>query len=82
MKLYFEDRYGRLRPISDVETKEDVSASIANFLNQYNYKSYYIRQWISEGEDCCDIVYDVGSHTEFFRVRFDNYDKAQAFLKA
>lgn len=32
------------------------------FMDNHNYKSYYTRTWINKGE----MVFDVGSWTEFF----------------
>lgn len=82
MKLYFEDRYGRLREIANVENKEQVAKSISDFLNKYNYKSYYTRSWISKGETVTYITYDVGSHSEFFKLEFNSYEDAENFIKS
>ena len=80
MKLYFEDRYGRLREIADVETKDEVNSAIAEFLKQYRFTSYYTRYWITDGEEVSYITYDVGSHTEFFKLAFPSRDEAENFL--
>ena len=81
MKLLFEDRYGRYREIADVVNKQEVNKVICDFLAKYNFKSYYTRNWIREREDGYYVVYDVGSHSEFFCVPFETHDEATAFLK-
>ena len=80
MKVLFEDKYGRYREIANVETKQEVNKTIADFLNAHNFKSYYTRNWVREAEDCFYVMYDVGSHSEFFCIPFDTHDKAVAFL--
>ena len=82
MQLYFEDRYGRLRPVAKVETLKDANLEIADFLDKYNYKSHYTRMWISEGEEKVYVTFDVGSHSEFFKVEFDSYIAAKGFIEA
>lgn len=81
MKLFFEDRFNRMRQIAEVETNKQAAAAIKNFLDQYNYISHYTRSWIETEEEKVYIVYDVGSHTEFFKLEFDNYDAARAFFE-
>ena len=81
MKVLFEDRYGRFREIADVETKKEVNKAIYDFLAQCNFKSYYTRNWIREKEVGYQVVYDVGSHSEFFCVNFDTEEAATAFIK-
>ena len=81
MKLLFEDRYGRYREIANVETKKEANLAITDFLNQYNFKSYYTRNWVHETkEGKWHLMYDVGSHSEFFCIFFDTRDEAVAFL--
>jgi hypothetical protein len=81
MKVLFEDRYGRYREIADVKTKKEVNKAIFNFLKDCNFKSYYTRTWVRNAENCFYVMYDVGSHSEFFCVPFDTHDKAVAFLQ-
>lgn len=81
MKVLFEDRYGRYREIADVQTKKEVNQAISAFLKDCNFKSYYTRNWIREAEDCFYVMYDVGSHSEFFCVPFDIYEAAKRFLE-
>ena len=81
MKVLFEDRYGRYREIADVKTKQKVNKAICDFLNAHNFKSYYTRTWVHENkEGKWYVMYDVGSHSEFFCVPFETHDEAVAFL--
>lgn len=65
MKLFFEDRFGREREIAEVANIEEAFVEIKVFLDKYNYKSYYTRHWTENGVT----TFDVGSHSEFFRLR-------------
>jgi hypothetical protein len=80
--LQFEDRYGRYRPVAEIASYQDAAREISIFLNQYNFKSYYTRNWIRELEDGgCRLMFDVGSHSEFFCIYFENKIEAEQFLK-
>ena len=81
MKVLFEDRYGRYREIADVQNKQEVNKAISDFLERHNFKSYYTRNWIRETETEFYVVYDVGSHSEFFCVPFDDKNEAECFIK-
>lgn len=82
MKVLFEDRYGRYREIADVKNKQEVNKAICDFLNAYNFKSYYTRNWVHETkEGKWHVMYDVGSHSEFFCVPFETHDEAVVFLQ-
>lgn len=82
MKLYFEDRYSRLRELTNVENRKEAGMAIADFLAHHNYKSYYTRNWVrTVREDLYYVVYDVGSHSEFFLVEFNTRDAADKFLR-
>lgn len=80
MKLHFEDKNGKLEEIAEVQTKETASEKIHSFLEKYNYNPYSIRMWVEKEEAATYVVYDVGSHSEFFKVEFDSVDAAQNFL--
>lgn len=82
MKVLFEDKYGRYREIAEVKTKKEVNKAIAAFLNRYNFKSYYTRNWIRESETSFKVMYDVGSHSEFFFVPFNTYEEAKKFMES
>jgi len=60
--LWFQNSQGQERVIMKVNDFNDVFTGIRNFLEEHNYKSYYIRSWEEEGR----IKYDVGSWSEFF----------------
>ena len=60
--LYFINSRGEYRLLKENITEADVFITIAEFLKEHNYKSYYIRTWGTDG----GVMYDVGSHTEFF----------------
>jgi len=71
MTLWFENRFGEVKPIAHCENKDDVYRSINEFIKQANarkakgsnpFKSYYMRSWEQDGKTW----YDVGSHVEFF----------------
>ena len=64
--LYFLSSYGEKRLI-----RESINPETAmGYINEYiatlnpNFKVYYVRTWEEDG----GIMYDVGSHTEFFWV--------------
>ena len=62
--LYFESFTGEKLPVElHVKSPDDAFSLIKNFVHSKNlkFKIYYIRYW---GEN--PIVYDVGSHSEFF----------------
>lgn len=60
--LWFQNSLGQERIIMEVNNFNDVFTGIRNFLDDHNYKSYYIRSWEEDGR----IKYDVGSWSEFF----------------
>lgn len=63
IRVIFSDRFERERELAVVETKEQANKVIMDFLDKYNYKSYYWRRWVEE--DDREWI-DVGSHSEFF----------------
>lgn len=81
MKLYFRNCYGTERLIAECQTVQEVHKEIKKFLDEHNYKSYYLRSW---KEDNGDIVVDVGSYTEFFIIKdisFEEYMKSFKFYR-
>lgn len=65
MNLYFRDRYSNKRLIaSDLQFDEEIWEHIQKFLDEHNFKSYYVRTWYNNEFTW----YDVGSHSEFFLV--------------
>lgn len=63
MKLYFENSRGERRIIAEPKTQDDTWNEINKFCSDRNFKIYYVRKW--KNNDGL-VVYDVGSHTEFF----------------
>lgn len=63
--LYFENSYGKRRVIGRATDENGISKLIKDFLDDHNYKSYYTRAWVNENNPK-EIIYDVGSHSEFF----------------
>lgn len=66
--LYFKDSRGNYRLLHENVKEREVYILIRLFLNEHNFKSYYTRSWGTEN----GIMYDVGSHTEFFLWGFIN----------
>lgn len=65
--LYFQRSNGKEVLIKENLAENDVGKAIIAAVAEMNpnYKIYYTRHWTST-EDPRTIVYDVGSHTEFF----------------
>lgn len=67
MELYFENSRGERRLIAKPKTEEDVNKVIHKFCEDRHFKIYYVRTWRDkEGLKW----YDVGSHTEFFILKW------------
>ena len=71
MKLIFENSKHKKRVIATPSNIEEVYKEINKFLNEHNFKCYYIRTWKSNGR----LVFDVGSHTEFFYLEGMTYEE-------
>ena len=69
MKLYFENSYRERRIIAEPETEDEAWKEVNKFCKDRNFKIYYIRNWIDK-EGCK--VFDVGSHSEFFYLDYEN----------
>ena len=63
MKLYFENSYKERRLIAEVENVEGAFKEINKFCDERNFKIYYTRTWTQPNGL---MVFDVGSHFEFF----------------
>ena len=66
--LYFKDSRGNYQLLHENVKETEVGTLIQCFLDEHNFKSYYTRSWETEN----GIMYDVGSHTEFFLWGFHN----------
>ena len=71
MKLYFKNSQGKERLIAECDSAKDVGREIQKFLDEHKYKSYYSRIWGNEN----GATIDVGSHSEFFKVKGISYSK-------
>ncbi len=61
--IYFIDEANKSRKIGEADNVDSVMSIIREFLEQHNFKSYYINTYTIDGNIK---KYDVGSHTEFF----------------
>ena len=76
MKLVFENSYGQERVIAEVKDENEAIKEINKFVDDCNakradgknFKIYYIRSWEQDRRK----KFDVGSHTEFFYLEYDN----------
>lgn len=68
--LYFEDRFGELRLVQSNVKTDEIYKVISNYVKQLNpdFKIYYTRSWVNEDKS---IIYDVGSHSEFFILKIE-----------
>ena len=67
-KLWFQNSRGQERVIMTVNNFNDVFTGINNFLDEHNYKSYYIRSWEEDGLTMLDINKWKRSHRILFRL--------------
>lgn len=65
MKLLFQNSQGKERVIAEPTNKREVIKEINKFLDEHNYKSYYMN--VCEYEEG-KLRIDVGSWSEFFLV--------------
>lgn len=76
MKLFFKNSKGEERLIAEPSNREEVIKAINKFLDEHNFKSYYMRVW----EENDRLKIDVGSHTEFFFLKgmtFEDWTKEE-----
>lgn len=76
MKLFFRNSRNELKYIGTPETETEAYKMLREFLKEINpnYKIYYCRTYVNpEGT----MIYDVGSHSEFFELQGyeDNLNK-------
>lgn len=64
-KVEFENMNGVRREIGRAAQHNEAFKIINNFLNDYNYKSYYFRGWNTKDNE---EKVDVGSWNEFFYI--------------
>jgi hypothetical protein len=68
MRLVFKNAQGQEKLVKANITEDKVFKCIKDYVHDLNpnFQIHYVRYW---GED--PIVYDVGSHTEFFKLYKD-----------
>lgn len=71
MKLFFQNSKGEERLIAEPANREEVNKEINKFLEDHNSKSYYIRVLEADGR----LIFDVGSHTEFFILEGTTFEE-------
>ena len=71
MKLFFQNSRGKERVIAETSNREEVNKEIDKFLDAHNFKSYYTRVWEENGR----LIFDVGSHTEFFLLEGMSFEE-------
>ena len=59
------------RVIAEPSNREEVVDAINKFLDDHNFKSYYMRVWEEEGR----LKFDVGSWSEFFFLEGMSFDE-------
>ena len=76
MKLYFQNSRRVERLIAEPSNREEVVEEINKFLDDHNYKSYYMQVCEDNGRS----MIDVGSHTEGFALEgmsFEDWAKGE-----
>nr|DAQ07445.1 MAG TPA: hypothetical protein [Caudoviricetes sp.] len=68
MKLVFQASSGAERTIAYVNDDDEVMGEIKRFCQERDFKIPYTRTWEKDGV----VTFDVGSHTEFFKLYKDN----------
>lgn len=63
MVLKFDNGYNE-REIGRPRSEQEVFQIMKAFMDERNYKFYYIRSWTHENIT----TFDVGSHTQFFKL--------------
>ncbi len=71
IKLYFKDKQGEERFIAECATVQDCHKQISEFMDKHSYKNYYFRSFGHND----DITIDVGSYSEFFKIKGITYDE-------
>jgi hypothetical protein len=67
INVWFQDSKEKEKIIGQAKDKNDIFNVINKFLNEHNFRSYYIRTWYDP--ETKRTWYDVGSHVEFFFVK-------------
>lgn len=68
-KLYFGTSKETMTLVDEFATEAEVWIRIQNLLDKSNFKSYYMRKWLSDEEKNIYTV-DYGSHNFFFFIQY------------
>jgi hypothetical protein len=68
MKLCFSNSKRQERVIAEPNNSKEVWEGINSFISEKNFKSLYTRYWQDSKSKVPVVVFDVGSHTEFFML--------------
>ena len=61
--FYFQASNKERRPLAQCDNLSDCICVMQQFMDNHNYNSYYTRTWVNSS---IEMVFDVGSWTEFF----------------
>ena len=61
----FSNCFGDRRKIGSAAQRDEAFKIINKFLDDHNYKCYYMRLWVSAENETC---VDVGSWSEYFYI--------------
>lgn len=88
MILYFKNCRGKVRKIGKVDgrmtpekIRAEVDRQIKAFCDERSFTIYYTRVWNEELNGKMMTKFDVGSHTEFFYVYPECWDKYRQTVK-
>jgi hypothetical protein len=69
LQLYFGMDGKAMANIDEFATEKEVYEKIQEMLDNANYKSYYMRRWLSNEEQNIYTI-DYGSHNFFFYIKY------------
>ena len=67
-RVVFQDRFGEDREIGTCDSEQEAFKIIKRFLDDHNFKCYYMRTCEVENSEGSYTWVDVGSHVEFFKI--------------
>ena len=89
MFLYFMNSCGKVRKIGKIDgrmkaekIRAEIARQIKEFCDEKNFTIYYTRVWNEELRGKIMTKFDVGSHTEFFFVYPECWEKYSQTVKA
>lgn len=70
MNVYFQNYSGKHIRVGKADDEKKAMKIIQNFCDERGFNIPYIRSWVSDGRK----FFDVGSHSEFFFIEYDEDD--------